>query len=63
MEAGASDQDTWYARTPSQAEGERDEVGERTAVAPHPDVLRTEPSQAEGERIDDARTDGPAGRG
>ncbi|MDT9699905.1 hypothetical protein [Streptomyces sp. P17] len=51
MTSGASD--TWYARTPSQAEGERDEVSERPAMEQHPDVARTEPSQAEGERRDD----------
>ncbi|MET7287653.1 hypothetical protein [Streptomyces sp. NPDC005573] len=62
MGSGASDRDTWYARTPSQAEGERDEAGERTSVESHPDVLRTEPSQAEGERTDDPRTDRPRGR-
>ncbi|MEU6573709.1 hypothetical protein [Streptomyces sp. NPDC046805] len=56
MTSGASDYDTWYARTPSQAEGERDEVGERSAMEEHPDVLRSEPSQAEGERFDDAPT-------
>ncbi|MFJ8362330.1 hypothetical protein [Streptomyces sp. NPDC093984] len=49
--SGASDYDTWlYSHTPSQAEGERDEPGERSAKEQHPDVPRTEPSQAEGER-------------
>ncbi|MDQ0993344.1 hypothetical protein [Streptomyces sp. V3I7] len=52
MKSGASDSDTWYARTPSQAEGERDEVGERALPEQHPDVLRSQPSQAEGERDD-----------
>ncbi|POX50481.1 hypothetical protein [Streptomyces sp. Ru72] len=52
--SGASDYDTWlYSHTPSQAEGERDEPGERSAVEQHPDVPRTEPSQAEGERGDE----------
>ncbi|MFD4569870.1 hypothetical protein ACFWOX_36670 [Streptomyces sp. NPDC058467] len=46
--------DAWYSRTPSQAEGERDETGERTATEQHPEVPRSEPSQAEGERGDDA---------
>ncbi|MFC6849483.1 hypothetical protein [Streptomyces caelestis] len=45
-----------YSRTPSRAEGERDEPAERAAVEQHPDVIRTEPSQAEGERVDDFRT-------
>ncbi|MFE4968770.1 hypothetical protein [Streptomyces sp. NPDC056660] len=54
MKSRAPDDDAWYARTPSQAEGERDEAGERTATEQHPDVLRSEPSQAEGERVDDA---------
>jgi hypothetical protein len=49
MKSGAPDYDAWYSRTPSQAEGERDETGERTATQ-HPDVPRSEPSQAEGER-------------
>ncbi|MFF2509313.1 hypothetical protein ACFVTY_39015 [Streptomyces sp. NPDC058067] len=53
MKTGASDYDALYSRTPSQAEGERDESGEEQ----HPDVPRTEPSQAEGERADDT---GPA---
>ncbi|EFL36362.1 predicted protein [Streptomyces viridochromogenes DSM 40736] len=54
MKSGAPDYDAWYSRTPSQAEGERDETGERTATERHPDVPRSEPSQAEGERGDDA---------
>ncbi|MFD5570998.1 MULTISPECIES: hypothetical protein [Streptomyces] len=58
MQSGASDFDQWvYSHTPSQAEGERDEPGERSAEQ-HPDVPRTEPSQAEGERIDDVSTGG-----
>lgn len=57
MQSGASDDDRWlYARTPSQAEGERDEPGEPSATEQHPDVPRTEPSQAEGERADDVPT-------
>ncbi|MCX4587021.1 hypothetical protein [Streptomyces sp. NBC_01481] len=59
MKTGASesDYDTWlYSHTPSQAEGERDEPGERSAVEVHPDVPRTEPSQAEGERVEDVPT-------
>ncbi|WP_328869330.1 hypothetical protein OHT76_04055 [Streptomyces sp. NBC_00287] len=51
MTSGASDM--WYSRTPSQAEGERDEASERPAKEQHPDVARTEPSQAEGERGDE----------
>ncbi|WP_320777878.1 hypothetical protein [Streptomyces sp. CRN 30] len=58
MASGASEDDTWYAETPSQAEGERDEAGERTAAPQHPQVPRTQPSQAEGERSDDTRTAG-----
>lgn len=58
MTSGPSQYDTWYAETPSQAEGERDEAGERTAVRSHPQVPRTQPSQAEGERGDDVRTIG-----
>ncbi|MCF3132318.1 MULTISPECIES: hypothetical protein [Streptomyces] len=55
MKTGASDYDTYlYSHTPSQAEGERDEPSERSAMEQHPDVPRTEPSQAEGERaVDD----------
>jgi hypothetical protein len=53
MKSGASDYDTWYSRTPSQAEGERDETGERSVHEQHPDVPRTQPSQAEGERSED----------
>lgn len=53
MKSGAPDYDAWYSRTPSQAEGERDETDERTAAEQHPDVPRSEPSQAEGERGDD----------
>ena len=56
MKTGASDYDAWYSRTPSQAEGERDEANERSAIEQHPDVPRTEPSQAEGERIEETRT-------
>ena len=56
--SGASEYDTWlYSHTPSQAEGERDEPGERSAA--HPDVPRTEPSQAEGERGDEQRPKRP----
>lgn len=56
MKTGASYYDSWlYSHTPSQAEGERDEPAERTAGAQHPDVPRTEPSQAEGERVDEGR--------
>ncbi|MFE5033884.1 hypothetical protein [Streptomyces sp. NPDC056683] len=54
MKSRAPDDGTWYSRTPSQAEGERDEASERTATEQHPDVPRSEPSQAEGERVDDA---------
>ncbi|MFI7017000.1 hypothetical protein [Streptomyces sp. NPDC050164] len=51
------DYDRWlYSHTPSQAEGERDEPSECAAVAQHPGVPRTEPSQVEGERVDDFRT-------
>ncbi|MEV1082187.1 hypothetical protein AB0I98_28705 [Streptomyces sp. NPDC050211] len=51
------DYDRWlYSHTPSQAEGERDEPAECAAVAQHPGVPRTEPSQVEGERVDDFRT-------
>ncbi|MFF8941814.1 hypothetical protein ACF1A5_05930 [Streptomyces sp. NPDC014864] len=53
MKSRAPDYDAWYSRTPSQAEGERDETGEGTATEQHPDVPRSEPSQAEGERGDD----------
>ncbi|GAA1184121.1 hypothetical protein GCM10009654_46990 [Streptomyces hebeiensis] len=54
MKTGASYDDRWlYSRTPSQAEGERDEPAENAAVEQHPDVPRTEPSQAEGEPVDD----------
>ncbi|MGW2935465.1 hypothetical protein ACWGQ5_54800 [Streptomyces sp. NPDC055722] len=45
-----------YSRTPSQAEGERDEPSERAVTEQHPDVPRSEPSQAEGERMDDSGT-------
>lgn len=41
-----------YAHTPSQAEGERDELTERGRPETHREVPRTEPSQAEGERGD-----------
>ncbi len=45
--------DGLYAHTPSQAEGERDEPAARgRAPETHPDVPRTEPSQAEGDRTD-----------
>ncbi|WP_326699166.1 hypothetical protein OG909_18805 [Streptomyces sp. NBC_01754] len=45
--------DGLYARTPSQAEGERDDAAERgRAAETHPDTPRTQPSQAEGERGD-----------
>ncbi|MEU2427578.1 hypothetical protein ABZ619_42500 [Streptomyces sp. NPDC007851] len=54
MKSRSPDDDAWYSRTPSQAEGERDEASERTAKEQHPDVPRSEPSQAEGERGDDA---------
>lgn len=57
MKTGASDYDRWlYSHTPSQAEGEREELTGRTAMEQHPDVPRTEPSQAEGERTDDNRS-------
>ncbi|MEU1518053.1 hypothetical protein ABZ490_38915 [Streptomyces sp. NPDC005811] len=57
MKTGASDDDRYlYSRTPSQAEGERDDAAESAAVERHPDVPRTEPSQAEGERTDDTRS-------
>ncbi|WP_327321290.1 hypothetical protein OG735_01460 [Streptomyces sp. NBC_01210] len=58
MKSGASDADydTLYSHTPSQAEGERDEPSGRSAMEVHPDVPRTEPSQAEGERVDDKPT-------
>ena len=56
MKTGSSDYDRWlYSHTPSQAEGEREVPAERTAMEQHPDVPRTEPSQAEGERTDDIR--------
>ena len=58
MKTSASDSDyePWlYSHTPSQAEGERDDPAERAAM--HPDVPRTEPSQAEGGRVDDTGTD------
>jgi hypothetical protein len=56
MKSGASNDDAGlYSHTPSQAEGEREEPAERTAMQ-HPDVPRTEPSQAEGERMDDTGT-------
>ncbi|MFJ3233898.1 hypothetical protein [Streptomyces sp. NPDC086787] len=55
-DTGAAYYDRWlYSHTPSQAEGERDESAERSAVERHPEVPRTEPSQAEGERLDDTR--------
>lgn len=42
-----------YSHTPSQAEGEREEPAVRgKAPETHPDVPRTEPSQAEGERVE-----------
>lgn len=54
MKTKASDYDPWlYSHTPSQAEGERDEPAERAAEEQHAEVPRTEPSQAEGERVND----------
>ncbi|MET7764065.1 hypothetical protein [Streptomyces sp. NPDC005336] len=44
--------------TPSQAAGKRDTRGDRKET-PHPDFLRTTPSQAEGERDDEADTGHP----
>ncbi|MFJ6849202.1 hypothetical protein ACIQM3_01485 [Streptomyces sp. NPDC091271] len=42
-----------YSHTPSQAEGEREEPAVRgRAPETHPDVPRTEPSQAEGDRTE-----------
>ena len=41
--------DQLYQRTPSQAEGERDETDEFAAHEIHAMVPRTTPSQAEGE--------------
>jgi hypothetical protein len=41
--------DQLYQRTPSQAEGERDESDEFAAHEVHAEVPRTTPSQAEGE--------------
>ncbi|WP_405389304.1 hypothetical protein OG596_16095 [Streptomyces sp. NBC_01102] len=50
---GTDEYDGLYAHTPSQAEGERDEPAERgRASETHPDVPRTEPSQAEGGRAE-----------
>ncbi|WP_405735942.1 hypothetical protein OG607_43800 [Streptomyces sp. NBC_01537] len=42
-------EDQLYQRTPSQAEGERDESDEFAAHEVHAEVPRTTPSQAEGE--------------
>jgi hypothetical protein len=57
MKTEASEFDPWlYSHTPSQAEGERDEPAEPGADEQHAEVPRTEPSQAEGERVDDNRT-------
>ncbi|MBV2357104.1 hypothetical protein KUM39_22465 [Streptomyces sp. J2-1] len=53
MTTGASGYDAYlYARTPSQAEGERDDTDPQEQ---QPDVPRTEPSQAEGERSRDTK--------
>ncbi|MEV5861105.1 hypothetical protein AB0L83_15515 [Streptomyces sp. NPDC052071] len=42
-----------YSHTPSQAEGERDEPAARgSALETHPDVPRTEPSQAASDRTE-----------
>ncbi|MFD4032234.1 hypothetical protein ACFWVP_17335 [Streptomyces sp. NPDC058637] len=50
---GTDEYDGLYAHTPSQAEGERDEpTDRRRASETHPDVPRTEPSQAEGGRTE-----------
>ncbi|WP_432102905.1 hypothetical protein [Streptomyces sp. bgisy091] len=51
---GTDEYDGLYSHTPSQAEGERGEEPAARSKAPevHPDVPRTEPSQAEGERAD-----------
>ncbi|CAM5458356.1 hypothetical protein AB0H45_03600 [Streptomyces atroolivaceus] len=50
---GTDEYDGLYSHTPSQAEGESDEPGVRgTASEIHPDVPRTEPSQAEGDRTE-----------
>ncbi|GGZ24509.1 hypothetical protein [Streptomyces poonensis] len=65
MEPEVPDNGTWYSDTPSQAEGERDDAGERSAERSarkqRPEVPRTEPSQAEGERGDDVQTGGERG--
>jgi hypothetical protein len=44
-----------YERTPSQAEGERDEADEFSAREVHAEVPRTTPSQAEGEYEEEGR--------
>lgn len=49
---GAEEYEGPYAHTPSQAEGERDEAAGRDGPEAHGEVLRTEPSQAEGDRTD-----------
>ncbi|MGW1316904.1 hypothetical protein [Streptomyces sp. NPDC002426] len=50
---GTDEYDGLYAHTPSQAEGERDDPAVRgTSPDTHPDVPRTEPSQAEGDRTE-----------
>uniref|UniRef100_A0AAU1LVN1 Uncharacterized protein n=1 Tax=Streptomyces sp. NBC_00148 TaxID=2903626 RepID=A0AAU1LVN1_9ACTN len=50
---GTDEYDGLYAHTPSQAEGEREDPAVRgTAPDTHPDVPRTEPSQAEGDRTE-----------
>ncbi|MEV8227292.1 hypothetical protein AB0P41_14800 [Streptomyces sp. NPDC079167] len=50
---GTDEYDGLYSHTPSQAEGERDDPPARGRTPdPHPDVPRTEPSQAEGARTD-----------
>lgn len=50
---GTDEYDGLYAHTPSQAEGEREEAAVRGRTPEtHPDVPRTEPSQAEGDRTE-----------
>lgn len=50
---GTDEYDGLYSHTPSQAEGDRDDPPERgPAFEIHPDVPRTEPSQAEGDRME-----------
>ncbi|MEI7033537.1 hypothetical protein [Streptomyces pratensis] len=46
----STEPDELYSHTPSQAEGERDDSAQGDRRAPHQEVSRTEPSQAEGER-------------